>query len=41
MKLLNEQFPVLEVIVHAEVAGLVDVSQQPGAVIHLTNPVAF
>lgn len=41
MELLNQQFPVVEVIVHAEVARLVDVAQQPGAVVHLTRPVGF
>lgn len=41
VQLLNKQFPVLEVIVHAEVARLIDVAYQPCAVIHLTNPVGF
>lgn len=41
VQLLNQQFPVLEVVVHAEVARLIDVAYQPCAVIHLTNPVGF
>lgn len=41
MELLDQQFPVLEVIVDTEVPCLIDVAYQPGFVIHRTNPVGF
>lgn len=41
VELLDEQLPVLEVVVHPEVARLVDVAQQPGLVVHQTDPVGF
>lgn len=41
MELLDQQFPVLKVIIDAEVTCLIDVAEQPGSVIHLTNPVGF
>lgn len=41
VELLDQQFPVLEVVVHPEVARLVDVAQQPGFVVHLTNHVGL
>lgn len=41
MELLDEQLPVLEVVVHPEVARLVDVAQQPGLVVHRPDPVGF
>lgn len=40
-ELLDEQLPVLEVVVHPEVARLVDVAQQPGLVVHRPDPVGF
>lgn len=41
VQLLDEQLPVVEVIVHPEVARLVDVAQQPGSLVHPANPVGF
>lgn len=41
VQLLDEQLPVVEVVVDPEVARLVDVGQQPGALVHPANPVAL
>lgn len=40
-QLLNEKSPVVEVVVHSEVARLIDVSQQPHLAAHVTHSVSL
>lgn len=40
-QLLNEKSPVVEVVVHSEVARLIDVAQQPRLAAHVTHSVSL